>query len=177
MSEEFFSKLLTTFEDLHKLPNKETDEWCDQRDALIQKSRWLIEYIHAVEVSKYCSGGEINPDVDKTKEIYVSSKDFPELDPEDFDADSKFNISFEYIDHYGSSALCVRKRIYLLVGSDAFSDNILTDEAKMFIDFFTKLGKKICLIHDYTYDTTREERGDYIDNENRPWIKLCVLRY
>jgi hypothetical protein len=56
-----------------------------------------------------------------------------------------------------------------------YSSDFSHNNVEVFIEFFNKLGKDVCIVYDHTYDTCiKESPGTYIYNEEEPSIKLCV---
>lgn len=160
------SNLIDLYQDLSKqfVPDntlkKDSVEWYDHWDKLFEKSKklkWFAEYSHlALMVSVF--DNSVPNNVDFSEEVYVSSESFPTdvinyHKPEESTSTTNYNVYFEYTAHYGSSALVNRTSIHPVAGCIADVSDY-EDEVKNFITFFKQLGKKVCIIHDYTYDST-----------------------
>ncbi len=180
---EFFSGKYET------LPQKNTDEYYDRKELIwddINKLKWLTSYIDMVDDTKGCQDGLSK--LDETKEIYVSCEEFPTIyinnkqssnssssSEEELPEDSgpKYNVSYRYNGNYGSSAVCLYRRISSMKGG--ICPENLDDEAKKFVEFFTALGKSVCVIYENTYDSTvYMGNGQYQYNYKNTNGKLCV---
>lgn len=159
-------------------------------DKYINELNWFNEYITLWSCKLDACKLVVNDQLD----LYISSEKFPcqyihEDDDKLIKKDKSLptlespespsvNVLYNFIDHYGSSALTRRYRIESKKCAPLQSPmaNDDDDDAEIidFINFFTKLGKKICIVNDYTYDTTIEYKGEYIYNDKEPVIKLCV---
>lgn len=180
-----YIQILKEFETLHTGDiDIDSEEWYNKRESFLDRSKWFSAYLMLADAAKAKardpSWEPLSPELDKTKEVYVSSEEFPTLgyvDSSDEAIVGKINTSFYYTDHYGSSSICIRDKLLPLNGvvlDKKTLDDGDNDDIKGFVDFFSELGKEICLVYDHTYDTTVLYRNHYDYNEETPTIKLCV---
>lgn len=177
-----YAEILKSFENLHKNnPDRDSEDWYDNREQALDKSRWFSSYLHLIDSAyvtvQNSNTFEVSSDLDSTQQVFISSEEFPCLHGLEIvkEITTKINTHYSYTDHYGSSFICTRHRLSSLKGQ--LWDNKLFEEypeVKPFIDFFTELGKEICIVFDHTYDTTVLNRNHYDYNDTSPIPKLCV---
>lgn len=177
--------VLDKFEGLYgklALTEKNSDQRYDQREQIwedVNKLTWLTSYISLMDDLRGFDESQHNK-LDPCKEIYISCEEFPTVgrlsDWKKIDNLTKYNIFYRYTGNYGSSSVCLFRRLNPIKG-DQITDDILDrdTEIKNFVEFFTQLGKEVCMVFEHTYDSMNEIKlGQYEINDGLPLIKLCV---
>jgi len=108
--------------------------------------------------------------------VYFSSKKFPSFNFTEAKTDNNVNVFFKYLGNYGSSSVCLYRRVYKVRTIDMNNNSICDDdEIKHFIDLFIQLGLEVCIIHEHTHDTMKiTSRGEYEYDDSDASYKLCV---